>query len=71
MSVFRWSIVVLFAGVVCAWAVNGIAGEVLMVAGASGILYSMIRVVEADTSPRQDEMDARADEIRRRHQNAI
>jgi hypothetical protein len=58
-------------GIVLAVVVTGLAGEVLVVAGAALILFTMIQAADGETSGRQSEIDARADEIRGRHQNPV
>jgi hypothetical protein len=58
-------------GLILAVAMEGFLAEAVIVAGFAVALFKMIGVADAEGADRQAEIDARADEIRSRHQNPV
>ena len=65
------ALLLIVVGVALMVMVEGIFGELIIVAGIAALLYKLVRVADAETGDRQAEIDARADEIRSQHRNPV
>jgi hypothetical protein len=74
MMLVSIGIALIIVGVVLFVLLEGIFGELLVVAGGLLMLYKLFRAADAESIEsidRQAEIDARADEVRTRHQNPV
>jgi hypothetical protein len=71
MNVAGIGLGLILLGLILIVAMEGFLGEAIIVAGFAVLLFKLLGMADAEGADRQAEIDARADEIRSRHQNPI
>jgi dipeptide/tripeptide permease len=67
MKAMIYALGLMLLGIMAGLLIQVTVGVALIAVGAGFLLYSLIGVVDTDTSHRQEELDSRADELRRQH----